>query len=410
MQNSGRVIRVLTMGNISSAALEKLTLANGGLKFLVGSDVKEPDVIIVRSAKCDVDKYPTLKLVVRAGSGTDNISGSRMESGKVCVQATPSANSEGVAEYVLMAMLALTRNVPAATEYTRTLEEKLAAKLERRPTKDEFKTSLENDKKHFLGRELSEQTLGVIGTGQIGFRVVRIARSLGMKVIVYEKDPLSKIVKMLPPRVRTAKSMTELLQEADIVTVHVPGDNNTHLFGEAQIAQMRHGAILINSSRLTICDSGAVLKAIEEGKLRGYAVDFLEPGFAPHPRILCTPHIAGNTAESQEKCGIMAAEQVIDFYHLGNVSTSKNWPSNMVEQTESACMRLGILHHNVVGALDGIEKVIKDAGVNIGNTGNKTNKKFGYYLVDLDQRLAEEHVDAIRALSSTIEVMIFPLQ
>ncbi|OGG79389.1 hypothetical protein A3A39_00575 [Candidatus Kaiserbacteria bacterium RIFCSPLOWO2_01_FULL_54_13] len=398
--------RVLLLSSISQAAITKFELAgqNGtNCRFEVGKNIKEFDTVILRSTPFNVDEYPKVKLVIRAGTEANKVTGKRVENGEVCVQLTLGANSSSVAEEVLFATIGLTRKFHTGDAFVRTeLDYSLSPK--------EFangEKGYETAKARFLGRELSSQTIGVIGAGQIGIRVIQTMLLLGMRVIVYEKDRLSPLYKLLPPAVIKAESIEYVLANADIVTVHIPGENNKNLIDKDRIELMRPGSYLINCARAEICDGASILPALNEGRLGGYFTDIPEPSLPPHPLIMCQPHMGGNTVEAQERCGEMAAEQTIDFWRRGNMWPSKNMPTNVLEPAETAVMRLAVPHHNVFGVLEKIQHVIKTAKISISTSHNNTKDALGYYLVDLDQHLPEAQIEKIRRMPEVIDVMSF---
>lgn len=241
-------------------------------------------------------KTTTLRVVVRAGTGLDNVDGAAARERGIAVLNTPNANSVSVAELVFATWLAFERHVvPAATELR-------AGRWE---------------KTKFSGHEIAGRTLGLVGFGRIGREVATRARAFGLEV--WAHDPL---LAAWPPEfswVRNA-SLDELLAGADVVSLHVPLAAGTrNLIGAAQLARMHAGALLINCARGGVVDEDALREALAAGRLRGAILDVFatEPPPADHPllslpNVLALPHLGASTAEAQKRAGDDAATVLIE--------------------------------------------------------------------------------------------------
>jgi len=256
------------------------------------------DALIVRSrtkVTAEVLQAATrLKIVARAGSGVDNIDMEAATRRGVEVVNAPQGNTVAVAEHTLGLMLALARRIPAADA---------AMKAGGWP------------KSKMMGVELRGKTLGIIGLGRIGSTLARRAAAFEMRLLAYDSfvsvDHAARLgVEMVP--------LDVLLREADFVSVHIPGNDRTRGLIDAQkLALMKPTAYLMNCARGGIVDEAALLQALEENRLAGAALDVftVEP---PEPselirseKVICTPHIAAQTAEAQESCALDVAEQVV---------------------------------------------------------------------------------------------------
>lgn len=288
-------MRVLICDPVAEPALERLRQA--GLTVVVRTGMSPEELvqelsrgyeaIVVRSAtkvrKPVIDAAVSLKLIIRAGVGLDNVDADYAKERGIEVLNTPKASSDSVAELALAHMFALARSIPQATQSLR------EGKWE---------------KKAFHGIELQGKTLGVIGIGRIGQALARRALGLGMTVIAYDKfvskSPLPE-VPMVP--------LVELLRRSDFVSLHVPADPAGPVIGEKEIAQMKDGAYLINCARGGVVDERALLAALNSGKLAGAGLDVFEEeppknmDLLRHPKVSLTPHIGAQTHEAQERIG-----------------------------------------------------------------------------------------------------------
>lgn len=276
--------------------------------------IGEAHCIVIRSAtrltKDLIDRASSMKLIVRAGAGVDNIDVPAATAKKIPVMNTASANSLAAAEQTIALLFAMLRQVPQAAASL------AGGKWER----DSFK-----------GYEATGKTLGVIGLGNIGRIVAEKAVGLGMKVAGY--DPVIKTLSQVPGRlskmdesVRVVATVDEVVKSADILTIHVPKTPETsRLINADRIALMKPKSFVINCSRGGIVDEKAVLAALENGKLAGAAFDVFEkepPEFPNplfnHPKVVCAPHLGASTFEAQERVAATAAKQILGFFGNGD--------------------------------------------------------------------------------------------
>lgn len=244
-----------------------------------------------------LDAAPRLRVIGRLGVGLDNIDLAAARKRNVIVTAARNANAIAVAEYVLAAMLYSARDLAAANTSVR---------------------AGEWDRVHFGGTELWGCTVGLIGVGEIGRRVAKRAQAFGMNVIGY--DPLIGPYDFAPAEQHiTLLPLEEVLARADIVILHVPLIPTTHhLINAERLAQMRPHAVLINTARGGIVDEQALLDALNVGRLRQAFLDVreIEPSPPDDPLRSCnaamlTPHIAGLTAEAQERTSRLVVSDVL---------------------------------------------------------------------------------------------------
>ncbi len=262
--------------------------------------VSNYDALIVRSrtkvTKKIIEAGRRLRVIGRAGAGLDNIDLETAKQKGITVLSTPEALAEAVAELTIGLIISLARNIPLAD---RTLKEGKWIK------------------KKLMGWQLEDKTLGTIGLGKIGERVAKIAKALGMKIVITEIIPLSpELLKELETEVVPLK---ELLQRSDVVTLHVPLTSQTyHMIGAKEFQLMKNGAFLVNTSRGAIVDEKALLTALKSGKIAGAALDVyeVEPPrdleLIKLPNVVCTAHIGAQTKEAQNAAANMIAEKIIN--------------------------------------------------------------------------------------------------
>ena len=260
------------------------------------------DGLVVRSAtKVTAEVIasgPRLRIIGRAGTGVDNIDLPAATRRGILVMNTPGGNTVSAAEHTVSMLMSLARNIPQAHMSL---------------VRGEW------ERKKFTGTEVFEKTLGVVGLGKIGREVALRCRGLGMRVLGY--DPL------VAPEV-AAKAEIELVpleeiyRRADFITVHTPLTPATRgLLNDATLAQCKNGVRIVNCARGGIIDEGALLRALQSGRVAGAALDVFEkepPGesaLLKHPRVIATPHLGASTEEAQEKVALQVAQQMADALH-----------------------------------------------------------------------------------------------
>lgn len=257
------------------------------------------DALLVRSSTRVTRKVLAaghrLKVVARAGVGVDNIDVEAATECGVLVVNAPTANIVAAAEHTIALLMALARQVPEAHLSMR---------------RGEW------DRKRFVGTEVREKVLGLVGLGRVGSEVARRARGLEMHVVAYDPYVTQEYARKLGV---TLLSLDELLARADFLSLHLPLTPETReLLNSRRLAQMKPGAFLINTSRGSVVDENALVAALDAGHLAGAALDvFAEEPLPPdhplrrQPRVILTPHIGGSTAEAQARVARDTAEQVI---------------------------------------------------------------------------------------------------
>ncbi|MDE1853100.1 MAG: hydroxyacid dehydrogenase [Thaumarchaeota archaeon] len=271
---------------------ELLSVAGGYDAFIIRSRTRIDREVLDRATK--------LKLVARPGTGLDNVDVDYAKAKGVTVVNSPESLVEGVAEHVVLLMLALSRRLVEADVGTK---------------------SGKWEKNSLMGRELKGRVLGLVGLGRIGRRIAEIARTLGMSVLVYDVITIpDEVLTELRARVVT---LDELFSSSDYITLHVPMTPETaHMVGAARLSHMKKGSCLINTSRGGVVDEEALAAALKDGRVGGAALDVFEKeppagAILTAPNTILTPHIGGQTEEAQANAIAVIGEKVRAFFSSG---------------------------------------------------------------------------------------------
>ncbi|MGE4133483.1 MAG: NAD(P)-dependent oxidoreductase [Bdellovibrionales bacterium] len=262
-------------------------------------DLSKADAVLIRSrTRINADfleKAPNLKLIVSATSGFDHIDWRECRKRGIICAHTPEANAQSTAELTMALMLAGERDLPMAIRNVRG---------------NQWRDGLHRP------HGLDGKTLGIIGLGRVGSKVAKMAQTFGMKVIAH--DPYINFENF--SHLNTLRlGLIEVLKTSDVVSLHVPLTKETfHLINHATFKEMQAEAILINTSRGPVVDENDLMSALDEGMIRGAAMDVIEREPPPsghrllvHPRLLLTPHIGAFTESAWERASMTAVNQVL---------------------------------------------------------------------------------------------------
>jgi D-3-phosphoglycerate dehydrogenase / 2-oxoglutarate reductase len=381
--------RILTLNEISPKGLARLPPQ----RYEVGTAVANPDAILVRSAQVSAASVSAgVQAIGRAGAGTNNIAVAALSRRGIPVFNAPGANANAVKELVLAGLLLAARNIVPAWQFARALSGDDAA----------IDAAVEAGKKNFVGFELPGRTLGVVGLGAIGVEVANSALALGMQVLGYDPQITVQRAWQLSANVAQARSLEDLFARADAVSVHVPLTEATRqLVNSARLAQMRPDGTLLNFARAAIVDEGAVLAALEVGRLHAYVCDFPSVALKDHPKVVTLPHLGASTGEAEDNCAVMVAEQVRDFLENGNIRNSVNYPEAILPRVPNTT-RLAIANSNVPNMVGQISTCLAAARLNIADLLNKSRGEYAYTLIDTDGAVADELLRRIRAIEGVL--------
>src|SRR3984893_941546 len=333
-------MKVIVADKISERGVELLQSAGWNIvlttKDTLDAEIADADALVVRSATKVtpelLEKARRLRVVGRAGVGVDNIDLEEATRRGVLVMSTPGGNAVSVAEHTFALLLALARQVP---RHDKAIHEGRW------------------EKSSAAGTEVRGKTLGLIGLGRIGSEVAVRAEAFDMRVLGY--DPYISEAAAREVQVELVP-LERLLAESDFVSLHTAVSPATqNLINRTTLAQMKHGARLVNAARGELVDEAALAEALTSGKLAGAALDVFveEPPknltLVGLPNVIATPHVAGSTAEAQEEVGTQVAVQVRDYLAEGLIRNAVNLPALSADQNRrvrpylSLAERLGSL-------------------------------------------------------------------
>ena len=382
---------IKTLNAISPVGLAKLPPH----LFEVDSDAAEPQGILVRSADLhDMPLPDSLLAIARAGAGTNNIPIDKCTAAGIVVFNTPGANANAVAELVVGALVAGSRNMPDAVNW--------AQRLKGSPT---LAKDVEKGKKQFVGPELRGKVLGVIGLGAIGAKVANAAVALGMEVLGYDPYISIDAAWSLSRSVQHCVSLADMLPRCDYLTIHVPYMPSTkHTINAQTLNLCKDGVRVLNFARGELVDTAAMLAALENGKAAQYFCDFPSDELLGVKGVYCTPHLGASTPESETNCAVMAAAELSDYLKNGNISHSVNLPD--VSQPRAGGRRVCVIHKNEPGVISAITGVLTSASLNIENMVNKSRKDVAYTMIDVTGNLDPALAGKLAAAGSVIRVRI----
>lgn len=323
--------------------------------------------------------------------GTNQVDLNAAKARGIPVFNAPFSNTRSVAELVLGEILLLMRNVPQANaEVHRGVWNKSATG----------------------SYEVRGKKLGIIGYGHIGSQLSIIAESLGMDVYFYDienKLPLGNA--------KQVRSLEELLNSCDVISLHVPELPSTkNLMNATRIAQLKQGAILINAARGTVVDIDALAQALKDGKLQGAAIDvfpvepasineeFVSP-LREFDNVILTPHIGGSTAEAQENIGFEVAGKFVKYSDNGSTLSSVNFPEVSLPEHEGT-KRLLHIHENRPGILNKLNQIFSEAHLNIAAQYLQTDPKIGYVVVDVETDDTSLLLTKLKEVDGTIRARV----
>jgi len=380
--------KVLTLNDIAVEGLNRLPRE----RFEVSSKISQPVAILLRSHDMlDMEISETVMAIGRAGVGTNNIPVDAMSQRGIPVFNAPGANANAVKELAIAGLLIAARNICNAREHVKGLD----------ATGDELEKAVEAGKKQFVGFELPGKTLGVVGLGSIGVEVANAALALGMNVIGFDPNITVRSAWQLSAGVEHSDTIGQLFQKADAVTLHVPlVDETRGLVNRDRLARLPNHAVLVNFARGGVVDNDAVLDALDNGQLHTYVCDFPTPELIAHPKVVALPHLGASTAEAEENCAIMVAENIKDYLDNGNIRCSVNFPEARLPRLDA--WRITIANANVPNMVGQISTFLANANLNIEDLLNKSIGDLAYTIVDVNDEISEGTLDEIGGIDGVL--------
>ena len=382
-------MNILTLNKIAACGTQRF-----GAGYTVGSEVADPDGIMVRSAAMHDMEFPaSLQAIARAGAGVNNIPVDKCSEAGIVVFNTPGANANAVKELVIAGLLISSRKVIPAIEWAKTLK----------GNGDAVPKMVEKGKSAYAGPEIKGKRLGVIGLGAIGILVANAAKSLGMEVYGY--DPFLSVDAAwgLSRSIHHATSLDQIYAECDYITVHVPLTADTReMFNAQAFAAMKSGVRVLNFSRAELVNAADMKAALADGKVAAYVVDFPTEDMLDVENVIAIPHLGASTPESEDNCAVMAADELMDYLENGNITHSVNYPEVSVPRSTET--RVCVLHRNIPNMLTQISGVLAADGNNIETMTNRSKKDYAYTILDVVGDVAEASLDKIQAVDGVIRV------
>lgn len=403
-QSGARPLRILLLEGIHAKA--KALLEAEGFEVRLESHspsetqmeewLKETDALGIRSkTRLSPDffrAHPRLQVVGAFCIGTDQVALRDANAAGIPVFNAPYSNTRSVAELVIAEIIVLARQ------------------LGDRNTQAHQGVWL---KSAVGSREVRGKTLGLVGYGHIGSQVSVLAEALGMRVVYFD------VIKKLPlGNSQPCRTLEELLQQSDFVSLHVPDTAQTrNMIAAPELALMKKGAYLINASRGQVVRIQDLARALREGHLGGAALDVFPEEPASNnekfttelqglANVILTPHIGGSTEEAQEAIGLEVAQSFVAFLKSGSTRGAVNFPNVDLPVLHPSCHRIVNVHKNVPGVLSAINGIVSDIGANIQAQSLATDPQIGYLVMDIEKGEANAVAARIRDLPTSIQTRV----
>jgi len=397
-------IKILLLEGVHQSALEELKLQGyTNIEYLKTSlaeaelveKIANVHFIGIRSRTQLTDKVLShAKKLVAIGCfciGTNQVDTKAAQKRGIPVFNAPFSNTRSVAELVIGELLLLLRGIPekSAQAHRGVWNKSAAGSVEARG-----------------------KTLGIIGYGHIGMQVGILAETIGMKVRFYDIE-----TKLPLGNASQANTLTSLLQEADVISLHVPETAQTqNMMGHAEFEVMKDGVIFINASRGTVVDIDALAEALDNKKVAGAAIDvfpvepksndeeFVSP-LRAFDNVILTPHIGGSTKEAQENIGLEVASKLAKYSDNGSTLSAVNFPEVSLPSHEGTS-RLLHIHKNQPGILTKINQAFAEFDINIAAQYLQTDDEIGYVVIDIETEDSASALKALKKIEGTIKARI----
>lgn len=397
-------IRILLLENISDAAVqrfkdegytkvEKLTKALTEEELI--KEIKNVHVLGIRSktriTRKVLEAAEKLQAIGCFCIGVNQVDLAAATDKGVVVFNAPYSNTRSVAELVIANAIMLIRRIP---DKNKAAHEGIWMK----DSKGSY--------------ELRGKTLGIIGYGNIGSQVSVLAEAMGMKVLFYDVE-----IKLPLGNAKDAKTLKELLQKSDVVTLHVPDTPQTrYLITKNNLKYFKKGAILINYARGEVVNLDDLSKAIKEGDLSGAALDvypwepekngdqFTTP-MQQLPNVILTPHIGGSTEEAQENIGSDVSNKLFNLIEKGVTNGSHTVPALALPSQDNV-HRILHIHYNKPGVLSEINTLLSQNNINITGQYLKTNDEIGYVVLDVEKGVSKKAASLLKEVKHTIKTRL----
>ena len=386
------MLKIRTMNTISP--LGTGLLAEHGCE--VGPEVENPDALLIRSVDLhDMDFGRDLLCIGRAGAGVNNIPIDRCTEEGIAVFNSPGANADATKEMVIFEMLLASRDMLGSIEWVKSIAGRGA----------EIPALVEKGKSAFAGPELCGKSLGVIGLGAVGALVANTALQLGMTVRGYDPYMSVDAAWRLSRHVIHVDYAEEIFRSSDYISLNVPYTESTHhMIDATALSYMKPGVRIMNESRAEVVDDDAMLEAIASGRVGKYVTDFPNEKLIGKKNVICTPHLGACTPESEEKCAVMAAQELYDYLVNGNIKNSVNLPNATLERLGKS--RLCVIHRNVPNMINSILDLVSARNINVEHMLNKPRGAYAYTMMDLSEKVNGEITGQLSQQPNVLRVRV----
>ena len=356
--------------------------------------LEDAQAVLVRSASMhDMVLPENLLAVARAGAGVNNIPLNDCAEAGIVVFNTPGANANGVKEMAICGMLLGCRDVGGGIEWVKSIKDQ-----------GDIAKKVEKGKSQFAGCEIMDKKLGVIGLGAIGGPLANAAVGLGMKVYGYDPYISIDAAWHLDSHIQPVKTLDEIYENCDIITVHVPLlDSTRKMINAEAMEKMKDGVILLNFARDALVDDDDLEKALKSGKVKRYITDFPNDRTANMEGVVAIPHLGASTEESEDNCARMAVKQVMNYLENGNIINSVNFPNCDM----GVCSKPGrsvILHRNIPNTLSRFTGAVAAENINISDLMNRSRGEYACTILDLDTVPSEQVIETLRKMDGVLRV------
>ena len=382
---------IKTMNNIAQQGLDELAAH----KLTVNVDAENPDGLLIRSAKLhDAVFGDKLLAIARAGVGTDNVPVARCTEQGIAVFNTAGANAEAVKELALCALLLGSRDIVGGIDWVKGMQGQTG-----------IAATVEKGKSAYVGPEINGKTLGIIGLGAIGSLVANAATELGMTVYGYDPYMSVDAAWRLKSVVQHADDLDTIFRVSDYIMVQVHCNDETRgMIGAEQFAKMKQGVRIINLARGELVNDEALIDAIDVGKVARYVTDFPNDRLVGIANVVAMPHLGASTPESEEKCAVMAAQELADYLYNGNIKNGVNLPNVYLERAGAA--RICVIHKNVPRMINRFLDLIGEQNINVEHMINKPRGDVAYTIIDTGSDIPAEIEQKIAAMVEVMRVRV----
>ena len=385
------MFEIKTMNNIARQGLH--VLSSKGM--LVKNESENPDGLLLRSAKIhDMTFGDRLMAISRAGVGTDNIPVDRCTEAGIAVFNAAGANAEAVVEMAVGSLVLASRDLMEGALWAKSLA-----------GRENIGAEIEAGKKAFVGPEIMGKTLGIIGLGNIGARIANAAIALGMTVWGYDPYLSVESAWRISSDVNHAQDLSTIYRNSDYVLVQVHHNDKTHhMLNADAFSQMKDGVRIINLARGGLVDEDAMLAALASGKVARYVTDFPSEKILGVKNVVAFPHLGASTPESEEKCAVMAAQELVDYLLDGTIRNSVNLPNVSLDR-EGVC-RICVIHKNVPRMINSFLDLIGAENINVEHMINKARGDIAYTIIDVGRKITAEIAAKIAGMPHVKRVRI----